>query len=57
MKCTCRIDNLYYKCWLCLGLDNMYIKTKNTKSITRYEKVTKKDYLVFLAYFLMEIYI
>ena len=42
----------------------MYIKTKNTKSITRYEKVTKKDYLVFLglfivflAYFLMEIYI
>ena len=51
MKCTCRKDNLYYKCWLCLGLDNMYIKTKNTKSITRYEKVTKKDYLVFLGLF------
>ena len=42
----------------------MYIKTKNTKNMTRYKKVTKKDYLVFLglfivflAYFLMELYI
>ena len=42
----------------------MYIKTKVTKNMTRYKKVTKKDYLLLvsfllliIAYFLIELYL
>ena len=42
----------------------MYIKTKVTKNMTRYKKVTLKDYLLsisflllIIAYFLIELYL